>query len=137
MPDPAPTPAPFDPHSESEFLSDEQAACNKEETCFYNVQWERFMQGGPLYLPGKPGYEDSRVIPQAWIDATDQAHLNKLRQELNLPQNPPQPQEKLSGLQPRCSGYEKRPVVYPDNVYKSWNPTQSDQISNREFREII
>jgi hypothetical protein len=48
----------------------------------------------------------------------------------------PQPQEGPSGSQPRCSGCERRPVVHPDNVYESWNPTQSKQISNREFREI-
>jgi hypothetical protein len=54
-----------------------------------------------------------------------------------VPDPPPQPQEKLSGLQPRRSGHERRPVVRPDNVYGSWNPTQSEQMSNREFREII
>jgi Reverse transcriptase (RNA-dependent DNA polymerase) len=51
--------------------------------------------------------------------------------------NPPQPQEELSGSQPRCSGLERRPVVCSDNVYGSRNPTQSEQMSNREFREII
>jgi hypothetical protein len=50
---------------------------------------------------------------------------------------PPQPQEGLSGSQPRHSGCERRPVVRPDNVYENWNPTQSEQMSNREFREII
>jgi hypothetical protein len=60
-----------------------------------------------------------------------------LRQEMNLPQNPPQPQEEPSSSQPRHSGHEKRPVVHPDNVYRSLNSTQSEQISNREFREII
>jgi Reverse transcriptase (RNA-dependent DNA polymerase) len=54
-----------------------------------------------------------------------------------VPNLPPQPQEGPSGLQPRRSGHEKRPVVCPDNVYGSWNPTQSEQISNEEFREII
>jgi Reverse transcriptase (RNA-dependent DNA polymerase) len=54
-----------------------------------------------------------------------------------VPQLPPQPQEEPSGLQPRCSNCERRPVVRPDNVYRSWNPTQSEQMSNREFREII
>jgi hypothetical protein len=58
----------------------------------------------------------------------------KIPYVLNLPS---QPQEGLSGSQPRCSSHERRPVVHPDNVYKSWNPTQSEQISNREFREII
>jgi hypothetical protein len=41
------------------------------------------------------------------------------------------------GSQPRHSGHERRPVVCPDNVYGSRNPTQSEQMSNREFREII
>jgi Reverse transcriptase (RNA-dependent DNA polymerase) len=54
-----------------------------------------------------------------------------------VPQLPPQPQEGSSGLQPRRSGCERRPVVCPDNVYESRNPTQSVQMSNREFREII
>jgi Reverse transcriptase (RNA-dependent DNA polymerase) len=53
------------------------------------------------------------------------------------PPPPPQPQEKLSGSQPRCSGHQRRPVVHPDNVYGSQNPTQSEQMSNREFKEII
>jgi hypothetical protein len=55
----------------------------------------------------------------------------------NVPQIPPQPQEEPSGSQPRRSGHERRPVVCPDNVYGSRNPTQSEQMSNREFREII
>jgi hypothetical protein len=54
-----------------------------------------------------------------------------------VPQLPPQPQEGPSGSQPRHSGCEKRPVVCPDNVYGSQNPTQSEQMSNREFRAII
>jgi hypothetical protein len=101
------------------------------------MQWECFSRGGPLFLPDEPGYKKSRVIPQSWQEATDQTHLNKLRQELNLLQNPPQPQEEPLGSQPRCSGHERRPVVCPDNVYESWNPTQFEQISNREFRKII
>jgi hypothetical protein len=48
-----------------------------------------------------------------------------------------QPQAGLSDSQPRHSSCDKRPVVHPDNVYGSQNPTQSEQISNREFREII
>jgi hypothetical protein len=54
-----------------------------------------------------------------------------------VPQLPPQPQEGPSGSQPRRSSCERRPVVRPDNVYGSWNPTQSEQMSNREFREVI
>jgi hypothetical protein len=54
-----------------------------------------------------------------------------------VPNLPPQPQEGLSGLQPRHSGCERRPVVHPDNVYESRNPTQSEQMSNEEFRKII
>jgi Reverse transcriptase (RNA-dependent DNA polymerase) len=54
-----------------------------------------------------------------------------------VPNPQPQPQEGLLGSQPRCSGHERRPVVRPDNVYGSRNPTQSEQISNEEFREII
>jgi hypothetical protein len=54
-----------------------------------------------------------------------------------VPNLSPQPQEGPSGSQPRCSSCERRPVVCPDNVYESWNPTQSERVSNREFREII
>jgi hypothetical protein len=54
-----------------------------------------------------------------------------------VPQLPPQPQEEPSGSQPRRSSCERRPVVRPDNVYESRNPTQSEQMSNREFRKII
>jgi hypothetical protein len=54
-----------------------------------------------------------------------------------VPNLPPQPQEGPSGSQSRCSGCERRPVIHPDNVYESWNLTQSEQMSNREFREII
>jgi hypothetical protein len=54
-----------------------------------------------------------------------------------VPDPPSQPQEGPLGSQPRRSGHERRPVVYPDNVYESRNPTQSEQISNEEFRKII
>jgi hypothetical protein len=54
-----------------------------------------------------------------------------------VPNPPPQPQEGPSGSQPRHFGHERRPVVCPDNVYGSRNPTQSEQMSNRKFREII
>jgi Reverse transcriptase (RNA-dependent DNA polymerase) len=56
---------------------------------------------------------------------------------LYVPQLPLQPQEGPLGSQPRCSDRERRPVIHPDNVYGSRNPTQSEQMSNREFREII
>jgi hypothetical protein len=48
-----------------------------------------------------------------------------------------QPQEEPSGSQPRHSSHERKPVVCPNNVYGSRNPTQSEQMSNREFRENI
>jgi Reverse transcriptase (RNA-dependent DNA polymerase) len=54
-----------------------------------------------------------------------------------VPNPPAQPQEGPSGSQPRHSSHERRPVVCPDNVYRSQNPTQSEQMSNREFREIM
>jgi Reverse transcriptase (RNA-dependent DNA polymerase) len=54
-----------------------------------------------------------------------------------VPDLPPQPQEGPSGSQPRCSSRERRPVVCPDSVYESQNSTQSEQMSNREFRKII
>jgi hypothetical protein len=39
-----------------------------------------------------------------------------------VPDPPPQPQEGPSGSQPRRSGYERRPVVHPDNVYGEPEP---------------
>ena len=42
-----------------------------------------------------------------------------------------------SGSQPRCSSCDRRPVICPDNVYGSQNPTQSEQMSNRDFGRII
>jgi Reverse transcriptase (RNA-dependent DNA polymerase) len=54
-----------------------------------------------------------------------------------VPDPPLQLQEGPSGSQPRHSSRKRRPVVRPDDVYGSQNPTQSEQISNREFREII
>jgi Reverse transcriptase (RNA-dependent DNA polymerase) len=48
-----------------------------------------------------------------------------------------QPQEGLSGLQPRHSGRDRRPVNHPDNVYGSWNPTQSEQVGDQEFEKLI
>ena len=47
-----------------------------------------------------------------------------------------QPQGEPLGLQPRHSGRDRRPVICPDNVYGSRNPTQSEQMSNQEFRKI-
>jgi hypothetical protein len=40
-------------------------------------------------------------------------------------------------LQPRRLGRDRRPVNHPDNVYGSWNPTQSEQVGDREFKELI
>jgi hypothetical protein len=40
-------------------------------------------------------------------------------------------------LQPRCSSCDRRPVNHPDNVYGSRNPTQSEQVGDREFEELI
>jgi hypothetical protein len=74
--------------------------------------------------------------------AAEQAPYKIVRDERGMelpyvPDPPLQPQEGPLGSQPRCSGCERRPVVHPDNVYGSRNPTQSEQMSNREFREII
>jgi hypothetical protein len=54
-----------------------------------------------------------------------------------VPNLPPQPQEGLSCSLPRCSGRDRRPVNHPDNVYESWNPTQSKQVGDQEFEELI
>jgi hypothetical protein len=48
-----------------------------------------------------------------------------------------QPQKGPSGSQPRHSSHNRRPVNCPDNVYGSWNPTQSDQVGDQEFEELI
>jgi hypothetical protein len=63
--------------------------------------------------------------------------FDKRGMEMPYVPNPPQPQEEPLGSQPRRPGCERRPVVHPDNVYGSQNPTQSEQMCNREFREII
>jgi hypothetical protein len=81
-------------------------------------------------------------IPSHCRAAAEQApwrptHNKRGRKLPYVPNPPPQPQEEPSGSQPRCSGCERRPVVCPDNVYGSWNPTQSKRMNNREFREII
>jgi hypothetical protein len=114
MLDPAPTPAPH--NTFSEILDDDQIAQLQEQECIAKMQWEHFSRGGPLFLLCKPGYEESKVIPPSWQEATDRACLENLRKEVNLPINPPQPQEEPLGSQPSCSGCERRPVVCPDNV---------------------
>src|ERR1700679_3198550 len=74
---------------------------------------------------------EGNILPYLWNRLQTQQGMQ------NVPQPPPQPQEEPSGSQPRRSGRERRPVVRPDNVYGNRNPTQSEQMSNREFREII
>jgi hypothetical protein len=49
----------------------------------------------------------------------------------------PQPQEESSGSQHRHFSHDRRPVNCPDNVYGSQNPTQSEQVGDREFEELI
>jgi hypothetical protein len=49
---------------------------------------------------------------------------------MDIPPISPQPQEEPSGSQPRRSGHERRPAIYPDNVYGSQNTTQSEQMSS-------
>jgi hypothetical protein len=81
-------------------------------------------------------------IPSHCRLAAEQAPWRPTRDERGeelpyIPDPQPQPQEGLSGSQSKCSSRERRPVVHPDNVYGSRNPTQSEQMSNREFRKII
>jgi hypothetical protein len=102
------------------------------------MQWECFQRHGPLFLPGEPGYEKSKVIPPSWQEATNWACLGRMRQELNLPQDLAcQPQEGLSGLQPRHSGCTKQPVIHLDNIYRNQNPIESEQMSNRGFQRLM
>ena len=58
-------------------------------------------------------------------------------QSVQVPLQPPQLQEELSGSQPRCSNCVRQLVVCPDNVYGSRNLTQSEQMSSQEFRDMI
>jgi hypothetical protein len=81
------------------------------------------------------GQHEGHIKPP--VDYTDDGYIIPPVEQIPVPQLPPQPQEGPSGSQPRRSGRERRPVVRPDNVYGSRNPTQSEQMSNREFREII
>jgi hypothetical protein len=84
-------------------------------------------------IPPIPSHRRAAAEQAPWRPAHDETGV-----ELPyVPDPPPQPQEGPSGSQPRCSGCERRPVVCPNNVYRSWNPTQSEQMSDREFREII
>ena len=136
-PAPAPAPAPVPVGPLAKYISDDEAACIQEQSQIFERQWVHFQQGGPLRLPGEPGYEESRVIPQSWIDATNQARHNRLRQEIGIPLQPPQLQEEPSGSQPRHSNHVRQPVVHPDNVYGSRNPTQSEQMSSKEIRDMI
>jgi hypothetical protein len=61
------------------------------------------------------------------------------QEQMGIPPIPirPQPQEGPSGLQPRRSSHDRRPVNCPDNVYRSQNPTQSEQVGDQEFEELI
>jgi hypothetical protein len=61
------------------------------------------------------------------------------QEQMGIPPIPikSQPQKGPSGLQPRCSSCDRRPVNHPDNVYGSWNQTQSEQVGDREFEELI
>ena len=59
------------------------------------------------------------------------------REHMGIPPIPIRQQGGLSGSQPRCSSHDRRPVIHPDNVYGSRNPTQSEQMSNRDFGRII
>ena len=84
-PVPAPTPVPSPPPiptGPTKYLDDEETAHLNEQIRQLDRQWAHFQQGGLLYLPGEAGYKESKVIPQEWRDATDNAHLNKLRQEI-------------------------------------------------------
>jgi hypothetical protein len=86
-----------------------------------------------MSIPPIPPHRRAAAEQAPWQPAHDERSV-----ELPyVPDPQPQPQEGPSGSQPRHSSHERRPVVYPDNVYESWNPTQSEQMSNREFREII
>jgi hypothetical protein len=69
MLDPAPTPAPH--NTFTEVLNNDQLAKLQEQKCIAKMQWSHFSRGGPLFLPGIPGYEDSKVIPLSWQEATD------------------------------------------------------------------
>jgi hypothetical protein len=84
-------------------------------------------------IPPIPSHRRAAAEQVPWKPACDERGI-----ELPYVPDPPlQPQEGPLGSQPRCSGCERRPVVRPDNVYESQNPTQSEQMSNREFRKII
>ena len=61
----------------------------------------------------------------------------KRRECMGIPPIPIRQQGGPSGLQPRHSSHDRRPVIQPDNVYGSQNPTQSEQMSNRDFGRII
>ena len=85
------------------------------------------------------GYGDSWQGIQPLTEFTLEGYIVPPAPAPALPNVPStsQPQEEASGSQPRTSGCERRPAICPDNVYRSQNPTQSEQMSNREFRDLI
>ena len=48
----------------------------------------------------------------------------KHREHMGIPPISIRPQGEPSGSQPTCSSCDRRPVICPDSVYRSWNPTQ-------------
>jgi hypothetical protein len=47
-----------------------------------------------------------------------------------------QPQEGLSGSQPRHAGHARQPVIRPNNIYENQNPIESERMSNQGFQRL-
>jgi Reverse transcriptase (RNA-dependent DNA polymerase) len=131
------SPAPHSDYDHDFFFSkeDKQEYFRRQDIWRQGMEKKKTKEAFKYYSAGgnEPLDYDTQgnISPYLWYRLQQQQRMQ------NVPQPPPQPQEKLSGSQPRRSGHERRPVVRPDNVYGSRNPTQSEQMSNKEFREII
>jgi hypothetical protein len=64
-----------------------------------------------------------------WVEGFMETYRPNLPYKWKL-SPPAQPQEGLSGSQPRRSGHARQPVVRPDNIYGNQNPIESEQMSN-------
>jgi hypothetical protein len=101
--------------------------------------WDQYYHHHP-YLSdsrSRPAGDDSRSIRDA--SSSDDAGSYP-REPLGSPFRMPPPlppQEKLSDLQPRHLGRERRPTLCPDNLYGSRPLTSTERMSTREFEKLV
>jgi hypothetical protein len=77
----------------------------------------------------QPAYDtEGNIFPYLWYRLQEQQGL-----QTDLVA---QPQDGLSGLQPRRSGHARQPVIHPDNIYGNQNPIESEWMSNQGFQRL-